>query len=201
MAIRTQPYLSLDDLILRPWTSSDVPELVPAYGDPAIQRWHTRTMTTTEAEEYVSPANDGWARETASNWAVTDARAVLARMSLRTVLSEGRGSVGYWVIPSARGRSIASRALIAVSGWALGEFGLHRLELEHSTRNQASCRVAAKAGYSLESTKRSQALHEDGWHDMHLHTLLDDDLPVVRPENQQWWDMHAKGDAADGYAR
>jgi len=54
-------------------------------------------------------------------------------------------------------------------GFALG---LHRIELEHSVANDASCRVALKAGYALESTKRSQALHADGWHDIHLHVRI-----------------------------
>lgn len=34
----------------------------------------------------------------------------------------------------------------------LGEAGLHRLHLEHSTRNGASCRVAGKAGFLPEGT-------------------------------------------------
>ena len=53
--------------------------------------------------------------------------------------------------------------------WAFGEAGFHRLELQHSTRNLASCRVAEKSGFALEGTKRSSLLHDDGWHDMHLH--------------------------------
>jgi RimJ/RimL family protein N-acetyltransferase len=61
-----------------------------------------------------------------------------------------------------------------VSDWAIHQLGLHRLELEHSTRNPASCRVAEKAGYPLESTKRSQGLHADGWHDMHLQVRLEE---------------------------
>jgi RimJ/RimL family protein N-acetyltransferase len=40
---------------------------------------------------------------------------------------------------------------------------------------QASCRAAEKAGYPAEGTRRSAALHPDGWHDMHVHAL-------VRPE-------------------
>ena len=56
-----------------------------------------------------------------------------------------------------------------------GQVGLHRIELLHSTGNAASCRVAEKAGYVLEGTKRRQGLHADGWHDMHLHARLRDD--------------------------
>ena len=176
MSGRAQPVLYADELTLRPWRAGDVPDLVAAYADPAIQRWHTRSMTADEAAAWVTSANRGWIRETGANWAVTDGGAVVARMSLRTIdLAEGLAGFGYWVMPAARGRSVAPRALQAVGRWAFDDLGLHRLELEHSTANPSSCRVAAKAGYRLESTKRSQARHADGWHDMHVHVLLDED--------------------------
>jgi [ribosomal protein S5]-alanine N-acetyltransferase len=175
MARRSQPVLYVDELTLRPWTAADVPALAAAYADPAIQRWHARSMTRSEASRWVSAANRSWARETAANWAVTASDGLVGRMSLRTVdLEDGLAGIGYWVVPAARGRCIAPRALVAVSDWAIDELGLHRLELEHSTRNEPSCRVAEKAGYPLESTKWSQALHDDGWHDMHLHVRIDE---------------------------
>jgi RimJ/RimL family protein N-acetyltransferase len=62
--------LYVDELTLRPWTVGDVPSLVAAYADPAIQRWHTRSMTLTEADEWVSALNGSWTNETAANWAV-----------------------------------------------------------------------------------------------------------------------------------
>ncbi|MFC7614839.1 GNAT family N-acetyltransferase [Actinokineospora soli] len=49
---------------------------------------------------------------------------------------------------------------------------LHRLYLDHSTANTASCRVATKAGFTPEGTLRGAGLHADGWHDMHLHSRL-----------------------------
>jgi len=66
---------------------------------------------------------------------------------------------------------VAARALTAMSLWALGEAGFHRLHLSHSTRNEASCRAAVTAGFLLEGTKRSDAVHADGRHDMHLRCL------------------------------
>lgn len=175
MACGAQPVLSVDGLTLRPWTCADVPAIVAAYTDPAIRRWHTREMTSAEAGQWVVTAGRSWADETAVSWAVTTTSGELAgRMSLRTVdLEDGLAEIGYWTVPAARGRGVASRALVAVSDWAINDLGLHRLELEHSTKNLPSCRVAEKAGYPLESTKRSQAMHEDGWHDMHLHVRLD----------------------------
>jgi len=69
-------------------------------------------------------------------------------------LAEGLGEVAYWVLPEARGRGVAPRALRAMSTWLFVHVGLHRIELAHSTRNTGSCRVAIKAGYVLEGTKR-----------------------------------------------
>jgi RimJ/RimL family protein N-acetyltransferase len=66
---------------------------------------------------------------------------------------------------------VATAAVGAVSEWAFG-LGLHRLQLRHSVRNPASCRVAAKTGYALEGVLRSALRHADGWHDMHLHARL-----------------------------
>jgi RimJ/RimL family protein N-acetyltransferase len=72
---------------------------------------------------------------------------------------------------------VATRVLIALSDWALGEAGFHRLHLSHSTRNHASCRVAVKSGFLLEGTQRSDAVHSDGRHDMHLHARIRGDQP------------------------
>lgn len=81
----------------------------------------------------------------------------------------------YWVLSADRGRGLAPLALGAVIDWAFDTAGFHRLELHHSTLNGASCRVATKAGFAVEGTKRAHALHRDGWHDMHAHAILADD--------------------------
>ena len=133
-----------------------------------------RTMTRDEAEEWVIASGKGWMEESAASWAISNLSGELVgRMTLGAVdLNAGCADVRYWVVPSARGRRVAGRALAALTQWAVTDLGLHRIELEHSTKNLPSCRVAERAGYALEGTRRSQLLHEDGWHDMHLHALL-----------------------------
>ena len=171
-----QPELFVDELTLRPWRPADAPAVVRAYQGAAVQQWHVRTMTDHEAEGWVAAWSERWAAETGAGWAVCDDRGLLARMSLRSLdLAEGVGEVAYWVLPEARGRGVAPRALRTMSTWLFVDVGLHRLELAHSTRNTGSCRVAIKAGYVLEGTKRQQGLHRDGWHDMHLHARLQGD--------------------------
>ena len=175
MATRAQPVLAGGEVSLRPWTAADVPDVVAAYADPAVRHWHLRTMTRDEAEAWVLAANQGWSDESAASWAVTiPSRRLAGRMTLGAIdLDGGAADVRYWVVPSMRGRGVASRALNILTDWAITDLGLHRLELEHSTSNLPSCRVAARAGYALEGTRRSQVLHEDGWHDLHLHARLD----------------------------
>jgi RimJ/RimL family protein N-acetyltransferase len=162
-------------LRLRPWDDSDASAFLGAYRDPEIRHWHTRRPDSEDrVREWFSRYRREWAREAGAHWAVTrDDGEVLGRIALGGLnLDDGVAGCAYWVLPAARGAGVASRALTALSGWALGEAGFHRLQLEHSTRNAASCRVAVKSGFVLEGTKRSDAVHSDGRHDMHLHARI-----------------------------
>jgi ribosomal-protein-alanine N-acetyltransferase len=168
-----QPQLIVEELTLRPWQQADAAALVHAYADPDIRRWHARAMTSADAESWIDHELDRWRHDRGSSWAITDGDLMLGRIGLGGVsLEEARAGVTYWVIAEARGRGVATRALGAVVGWAFESVGFHRLELEHSIQNSASCRVALNAGFVPEGTVRARALHFDGWHDMHLHGLL-----------------------------
>jgi len=58
------PTLAAGDLVVRPWTRSDAPAVVDAYADPAIQRWHTRSMTPAEAADWIASWPRRWRRRT-----------------------------------------------------------------------------------------------------------------------------------------
>lgn len=168
-----QPRINVGDLVLRPWVPADVHALVAAYSDPAIRHWHVRSMTETEASEWVASRSDRWDAETGADWAVSNGDRVVGRVALRAIsLAEGWGEAAYWVVPGARGQGVATRALCAMTDWMFDEVGLHRIELVHSVANAASCGVALNAGYTAEGTKRLDVLHHDGWHDMHLHARI-----------------------------
>ncbi|MEU2799186.1 GNAT family N-acetyltransferase [Streptomyces sp. NPDC007117] len=162
-----------DGLLLRPWERADARAFLSAYEE--TRRWHThRPTTVAQVEEWFDGYRQDWERETGWRWAVArDSGEVLGRMALRRVdLADGTANAAYWVLPAARGAGVASRALAAVSAWALDDIGFQRLELDHSTRNDASCRVATRAGFRLEGTKRNAAVHDDGRHDMHLQARV-----------------------------
>jgi ribosomal-protein-alanine N-acetyltransferase len=175
-----QPILELTDSVLRPWQASDAPAVVEAFAEPSIRQWHVRSLTEDEARVWVDSWAGRWGQESGASWAIASPSSLLGQIGLRRLnMTDGLAAVSYWVMPDARGRGVATRALGAVTVWAFEQLGLHRLELTHSTVNPVSCRVAANAGYRLEGTKRREGLHADGWHDMHLHARLTDDPPVL----------------------
>ncbi|GIF10807.1 GNAT family N-acetyltransferase [Actinoplanes teichomyceticus] len=179
LAHSAQPEITGDGVLLRPWCAADRPAVVAGYADPAIRRWHCRAMNDDEAAAWIARWPRRWQEESGAGWAVTvpagdapDLR-VAGQISFRRIdLAEGVAELSYWVLPEFRGGRIAPRALTALTTWAFTGLGLHRLELNHSTANPASCRVAARSGYPAEGTRRSEARHADGWHDMHQHARL-----------------------------
>ena len=180
LAARRQPTVDGYGLRLRPWRDTDIPALIAAYADPDIARWHARTLVgEREARAWLAERRRGRERERAVDWAIVepvDEHVVLGRAGLNQIdLAEGVGEVAYWVAPEHRGRGIAARASCAVADWAFDVLGLHRLGLLHSTRNEGSCRVAERALFRYEGTLREDALHGDGWHDMHVHGRLTGD--------------------------
>ncbi|MEV6630925.1 GNAT family N-acetyltransferase [Actinoplanes sp. NPDC051470] len=175
LSARPQPLLSAaGGLLLRPWEATDAPVFHAAYQDPELRRWHTNRP---DSEDDVRGWFDGyradWEQERGAHWAVTRGGEVAGRIAARGFdFGSGVAGCAYWVVPAARRAGVASGALAAVSAWAFGPAGFHRLYLDHSTRNIGSCRVATKAGFEAEGVMRSAAVHDDGRHDMHRHARI-----------------------------
>lgn len=136
---------------------------------------------------WIAAADLQWREERGAQWAVTHGvdGELLGRVALRWMdLFQGLAACAYWVLPHARGQGVAPRSLTTLSDWALKKVGFHRLELAHSDRNEASCRVAEKAGFAFEGVRRSALRHADGWHDMHLHARIQGDAELPSGKGQ-----------------
>jgi len=177
IARNEQPTLAASGTVrLRRWQAEDHQALITAFADHEIQRWHfLRIDSPTEAGEWIAKTRAGWLSETVATWAIAvgDRSDAVGRISLYLHdLRNGLGEVSYWVAPQARGAGLATCALVAVAEWAFEELGMHRVEVAHSIANLSSCRVAIKAGFDAEGTRASALLHDDGWHDMHVHRRI-----------------------------
>ncbi|MFI7336611.1 GNAT family N-acetyltransferase [Streptomyces sp. NPDC050085] len=160
---------------------SDAAALVVASRDPAVRRWNRLVVEDVEeARARIERMHARWRAERSAIWAVAPPDGdPLGMIGLGDIdPAGGSAEFLYWVLPAARGRGVVVEGTRRLSRWALDELGLHRLRLCHSVANPASCRVAVKAGFALEGTMRGALLHADGWHDEHLHALVQGDIQV-----------------------
>jgi RimJ/RimL family protein N-acetyltransferase len=111
--------------------------------------------------------------------AVVDARdedEVLGSVGLvRIDWDAEQAEVGYWTAPQARRRGVAVRAVRLLSTWSFAELGLTRLQLMPYAGNDASIRVAKRAGYTREGVLRAYSRSKRGLVDVVMFSLLRSD--------------------------
>ncbi|MGW1350524.1 GNAT family N-acetyltransferase [Streptomyces sp. NPDC002409] len=176
----------LGDVVLRPWTREDAGSetlldgLVAAGTDPDIALWNPIAIADRDAARAWVEARDGvWERGAAAPFVALDATdgTLLGGVNLRWVDREdGLAMIGYWLLPAARGRGLATRGTRAVTSWGFATADARRIEIAHAVGNEASCRVADRCGYLPEGTLRDSHRFGDGkYHDEHLHARLSTD--------------------------
>ncbi|WP_327676047.1 GNAT family N-acetyltransferase [Kitasatospora sp. NBC_00458] len=172
-----------DGLLLRPFRAEDAPALVEIHRDVTLRHFIRSPLTDLdEAVRWVGEQERGRADGTRYAFAVEagDGALVADVVLKRGAPGSPAAEVGYWTAAAARGRGVAPRALEALTGWAFETFaadGLVRLDLLHQVDNEASCRVAAKAGYRFEALLPA---HPPYPLDGHLHSRGDTSAPPVR---------------------
>ena len=85
--------------------------------------------------------------------------------------------VGYWLRVTAVGHGYATESTRLLADFALSGLQAHRVALRCDARNDASRRVAERAGFSLEGRLRNVCLAPDG-------TMSDDLVYSIVPEDQ-----------------
>ncbi len=92
------------------------------------------------------------------------------------------GMAGYWVASEFSGRGVATQALAALTTYALGPYGLHRVEVNIRPENVPSLRVVQHLRFRDEGV-RERFLHIEGaWRDHRTFALTTEDtlgLPVI----------------------
>lgn len=167
--------LTAPGLLLRPWREEDAAAVLAALREPAIAQWNPSPGGTDlpGAREWVRRRAD-WSAGDHVSLAVTapDGGPLLGSVSLYRIHADD-ASIGYWTVPEARGRGVASTAVTALTTWAFTQLRLHRIELCHAVANPASCCIAERAGYPAEGTLRESYRYGDGLrYDEHLHARL-----------------------------
>lgn len=154
------PPLASDDFRLRPFGAHDVGAIVAAGHDPKIVR-HTlmpEHPTTAAARDWLERAITGWARGEARFAIVacddpTDQ--CLGQIGLAIPdHPRDNGEAFYWLLPQARGRGWAGKALHLISRWGVAVLGVERVSVLIEPDNGSSLAVARSAGFEPEGILR-----------------------------------------------
>jgi RimJ/RimL family protein N-acetyltransferase len=135
------PPLFDEHVVLRPLAEKHVPVVERALADLEIQRWFDDRGLT--ARDVVERAAARWAATEAAEFATIDEGECVGSIWLNLSL-ENRAGVGYWLLAHARGKGLATSALLLVARWAFDALGVKRIGLNADPRNVASVRVAAR---------------------------------------------------------
>lgn len=169
--------LTVGGLLLRPPDAREAVDALAMARDPETARWNpvSSVVDLASAREWCERLAD-WSSGDHATFSVLDADTgrLLGNVSLHELdLGRSSGEMGYRVAPWARGRGVATASVRVVTDWAFAALGLRRVQLFHAVANEASCRVAVKAGYPTEGTLRSGSVYGDGLrHDEHLHARV-----------------------------
>ena len=167
---------------LRAFQASDVPALQEMGADPVTQMW--------------MPLPSPFTEETALSWiTATGSGADTSVRLVRAVEVNGRMAgtvdfkrtewapswvteIGYISAPWARSQGFITEAVVAMTDWAIGELGFHRVVLRIAPANRASLRVAEKAGFVREGVARSAGFLHGGRVDLVIFSRTPADSEV-----------------------
>jgi ribosomal-protein-alanine N-acetyltransferase len=159
------PPLSDGTVRMRPWTEDDLGCVREAATDPRIPAGTTvpAVFTAAAGRAFVARQGSRVAQGEGVSLAVadgaTDEALGLAVLMLRPQL--GVAGLGYWIVPRARGRGLATRAAALISRWALADAGLARVEAWVEPENAASQAVLTAAGFQREGVLRAFLRYDD----------------------------------------
>jgi len=172
------PPLAEGGVVLRRMEDDDIGWITVACGDRELSRYVPAIpypYSEADARAFAEHAARGWMEGGQAVFVIAQApgRQGLGMISLHLFATDpGLAEVGYWLRREARGHGAATTAVRLVAGWAFGELGIRRLNLQTAPENLASQRVAERAGFTREGLLRAWLPTANGRRDSVMFSLL-----------------------------
>jgi RimJ/RimL family protein N-acetyltransferase len=147
------PPLSDGVVVLRPPDERDLPAIERGLIDPAVVRAFGASGLS--AEELLELNRRRWRNDEAVTLAICHAAGVCCGHVFVNMAASRRATIGYWLLPEARGQGLATRSVRLLSAWALRTLDIGRLGLLTEEWNHASQGVAERAGFHREGVLRA----------------------------------------------
>ena len=167
------PDLVEDGLRLRLLNATDLDGIERGIRDEEIVRWWGEFQQT--PRDLLDKKLREWNEDSLVPLAIIESGQFAGHVFL-DLHEDDIAHVAYWLLPDARGRGNATRAVRILARWALDTLDTARIELWIERGNETSRRVAERAGFIYEGTLRSGGLRDGKRFDKELFSLLRADL-------------------------
>jgi RimJ/RimL family protein N-acetyltransferase len=165
------------EVVLRKVREDDRPAVLETMRDPLVREWLNMPTQPGDRDfdSMMRTIRDGFATGERYDFCVTtpfDERALGAVIASRR--ARDNYEVAYLAGDAGRGRGLMTRAVRLLCDWLLEE-GVGRLELRTHPGNEASQRLAERAGFQREGVERKSIWLHNERHDAIVWSLLPTD--------------------------
>jgi RimJ/RimL family protein N-acetyltransferase len=140
-------------VVLRPPDDRDLDAIARGIADPDVNRWIG--PQTLSASEVLERNRQRWLDGTGPTFAICDLDDACVGHAWVNVGTSGVPAVGYWLLPEARGRGLATRSVRLLCDWAFETFGVPELGLVTEAGNVRSQHVAEASGFVRRSVREA----------------------------------------------
>jgi RimJ/RimL family protein N-acetyltransferase len=141
--------------------------------------WCHPDYSIEETKTWIESQPDKWEKGEEYNFAISYGTGglYLGGCGLRVIDQDARiSNLGYWIRTSQTNKGIATAATLLLAQFAFNELGLNRIELAIAVDNQASLRVADKAGATKEGILKNRLTKNGTPCDAVMFSLVRQDL-------------------------
>jgi RimJ/RimL family protein N-acetyltransferase len=177
MNTETQPTLTTERLILRPFAPEDAPAVQRLAGDRAVADTTERIPHPYEdgmAEAWIATHAQQFRERKECTFAIVlkDGQQVIGAVGLTLTIAHARGELGYWIGREFWNRGYCTEAARAVVEYGFSVLSLHRNQARHLTRNPASGRVMGKLGMQHEGRLVQHTRKWNVYEDVDFYAVL-----------------------------
>ena len=174
-----------EKLILRRYTNDFAPMLYEAAIESRggeFSRWMPwchENYALSESESFIKRCLESWDKETVFSFAIFGASDgnFLGGIGLNQFNSQHNFvNLGYWIRTSRQNRGAASEATRALARASFEDLSVNRIEILTAVENEASQKVAAKAGAHREGILRNRLLIGGRVHDGVISSFVRQDF-------------------------
>ncbi len=170
---------------LRPIRVDDVDAIMEWINDAAVTRNFAAMSTEITREQEIAFLEQTIASDTDRLFAIEDLDgSYIGNAGIHKIYWPARnGRLGIVIGRSdARGKGIGQEALRLTTALGFCELNLHKIWLVHFATNERMLHIATKLGFTEEGTLREEYFHNDGFHDMLRHSMLEQEFAALRVE-------------------